>query len=44
MRGEFASEICMFGDDFEGILTIDSTDTPIKTINLQLMRVERIEH
>ena len=33
----------MFGEDFEGMLTIDSTDTPVKVINLQLIRVEGIE-
>jgi hypothetical protein len=29
----------MFNDDFEGYLIVDNTDTPIKTVDLQLVRV-----
>lgn len=32
----------MFNDDFEGYLEIDNTDTPIRTVDLQLVRVESL--
>ena len=33
----------MFNDDFEGFILIDSTELPIKTIDIQLMRVEALD-
>lgn len=43
IRGELDSEICFFTDDLSGNITIDIADSPIRSIDLQMLRVERIE-
>jgi hypothetical protein len=42
IRGELDSEICFFADDLSGSLTIDAADSPIRSIDLQMLRVERV--
>ena len=43
IRGELDSEICFFTDDLSGRLTIDSADSPIRSIDLQMLRVEKVD-
>ena len=43
IRGELDSEICFFPDDLSGRLTIDSADSPIRSIDLQMLRVEKVD-
>lgn len=44
VKGEIASEICYFTDDFNGYLEVDHADVPIRSIDLQMLRFERIEN
>lgn len=44
IRGELQSEICFFNDDLEGSIIVDIADSPIRSIDLQMLRVERIEN
>ena len=43
IRGELESEIIFFNDDLNGSIVIDLADTPIRSIDLQMLRVERVE-
>lgn len=39
IKGEISTEICQFTDNFNGFLVVDQADTPIHSIDLQMMRV-----
>lgn len=42
VKGELSSEYIFFNDDLNGLIIIDLADTPIRSIDLQMLRVERI--
>jgi len=44
VSGVIDTTICNFIDDFHGSLIIEDCDSDIRTIDLQLIRVERIEN
>ncbi len=43
IKGGLDSEICFFTDDLNGSIIIDIADTPIRSIDLQMLRVEKVE-
>ena len=43
IRGELDSQICFFNDDLGGSIIVDLADTPIRSIDLQMLRVEKVE-
>jgi hypothetical protein len=43
IRGELESEYVFFSEDINGLITIDLADTPIRSIDLQMIRCERVE-
>ncbi len=44
IRGELASEVIYFADYLEGKFTIDFSESPIRSIDLQMLRNEKIDH
>lgn len=42
IRGELESEIIFFNDDLNGMIVIDLSDSPIRSIDLQMLRVETV--
>ena len=42
IRGEFQSEICFFSNDLNGFIVVDYADAPIRSIDVQMYRVEKI--
>ena len=42
IKGELQSQIIYFNDDLNGSIMIDVADTPIRSIDLQMLRIERI--
>ena len=42
IRGELESEICYFAEDLNGFIVIDQADSNIRSIDLQMYRVEKI--
>lgn len=44
IQGVMDTTICGFNDDFHGSLVIEECESNIRTIDLQLIRVERVEN
>lgn len=42
IRGELESEICYFAEDLNGFIVIDQAETKIRSIDVQMYRVEVI--
>ena len=39
VRGEIESQVCFFSDDLHGWIVVDMADSPIREIDLQMIRV-----
>lgn len=42
IKGELESEICYFTEDLNGSITIEQAEAPIRSIDVQMYRIEKI--